>query len=141
VKTLGRKKEGGMTTGEEGTQREDQAAQGQPPAQDQAAQGQPPAQDQPQTSPPYNMYVVLAALVLVTVLAALVLLFYRSVFTEATDVTSLLATLFSVIGTVVSAYFGVKSTNDTTDKAIGQVEKEAKRTEAAHQAAREPSRG
>jgi Tfp pilus assembly protein PilN len=87
------------------------------------------------------MYVVLAALVLVTVLAALVLLFYRSVFTEATDVTSLLATLFSVIGTVVSAYFGVKSTNDTTDKAIGQVEKEAKRTEAAHQAAREPSRG
>jgi hypothetical protein len=56
-------------------------------------------------------------------------------------VTSLLATLFSVIGTVVAAYFGVKSTNDTTDKAIGQVEKEAKRTEAANRAARGASKG
>ena len=93
---------------------------------------QQPAEDQPQPSPPYNMYVVLAALALVTVVAALVLILYRSVFTEATDITTLVASLFTVVGAVVGAYFGIKSTNDTTDKAIGQVEKEAKRTERAN---------
>jgi hypothetical protein len=79
------------------------------------------------------MYVVLAALALVTVVAALVLILYRSVFTDASDITTLVASLFTVVGAVVGAYFGIKSTNDTTDKAIGQVEKEAKRAERANQ--------
>jgi hypothetical protein len=83
------------------------------------------------------MIVVLAALVLVTAVAVWALFFYKSVFTEATDVTSLLASLFGIVGTIVGAYFGIKSTNDTTDKAMGQVEKESRRTERANRAARE----
>src|SRR5215203_2029300 len=108
--------------GEEVTRREEQPEEEQPeeeqPEEEQPEEEQP-KEEQPQPSPPWNMYVVLAALFLVTVVAALALLFYKSVFTDATDVTTLLASLFTVVGTVVGAYFGIKSTNDTTDKAMG----------------------
>ena len=124
-----------MVAREEGTLRDEQQLREEQQGEEQ--QGE----EQPQPSPPWNMYVVLAAMFLVTAVAALVLIFYRSVFTNATDVTTLLASLFTVVGTVVGAYFGIKSTNDTTDKAMGQVEKEAKRTERANQAARAALRG
>jgi hypothetical protein len=52
-----------------------------------------------------------------------------------------LGALFTLIGTVVGAYFGIKSTNDTVDKARKQVDEANDRTERAHQAAREALEG
>jgi hypothetical protein len=73
------------------------------------------------TSSPWNMYVVLAALTLVSVGAVLVLLTYRSVFENATDVTTVLGSWFTVVGTIVGAYFGIKATSDANDTAQGTI--------------------
>jgi hypothetical protein len=105
--------------GEEEARREEQPAAAAPPAAAPPAAAPPPT---PQTSPPWNMIVVLAALVLVSIVAIVVLLYYRSVFTSATDVTTLVGSMFTVVGTVVGAYFGVKATGDVTDKAQGAIE-------------------
>jgi hypothetical protein len=51
-------------------------------------------------------------------------------------VSGALGVLFTFIGTVAGAYFGVKSTQDQADKGAKQVEEEAKRTERANRAAR-----
>jgi hypothetical protein len=84
----------------------------------QAPTGQAPAGT---TSPPWNMYVVLAALILVSVGAIVVLLTYRSVFENATDVTTVLGSWFTVVGTIVGAYFGIKATSDIADKTQGTI--------------------
>jgi hypothetical protein len=95
----------------------DQAPTGQAPT-GQAPTGQAPAGT---TSPPWNMYVVLAALLLVSVGAIVVLLTYRSVFENATDVTTVLGSWFTVVGTIVGAYFGIKAASDITDKTQGTI--------------------
>jgi hypothetical protein len=51
---------------------------------------------------------------------------------EAAAVTTVLGTLLAFMGTLAGAYFGIKSTQDTTDKAKGQVEEANKNTEAAN---------
>jgi hypothetical protein len=84
----------------------------------QAPAGQAPAGT---ASPPWNMYVVLAALILVSVGAIVVLLTYRSVFETATDVTTVLGSWFTVVGTIVGAYFGIKATSDIADKTQGTI--------------------
>jgi hypothetical protein len=68
-------------------------------------------------SSPWNMYVVLVALALVSVGAIVVLLAYRDVFENATDVTTVLGSWFTVVGTIVGAYFGIKASSDATDRA------------------------
>jgi hypothetical protein len=73
------------------------------------------------TSGPWNMYVVLVALILVSVGAVLVLLTYRSVFDSATDVTTVLGSWFTVVGTIVGAYFGIKATSDANAQSQGTI--------------------
>jgi hypothetical protein len=68
------------------------------------------------------MYVVLAALVLVSIGAIVVLFLYKSVFTNATDVTTVLGSWFTVVGTIVGAYFGIKASGDAADRAQGALE-------------------
>jgi hypothetical protein len=68
------------------------------------------------------MVVVLAALLAVTVGAIWVLVVYKSVFQDPTDVTSLMGSWFTVVGTLVGAYFGIKTSSDTTDKTLGAIE-------------------
>jgi hypothetical protein len=51
---------------------------------------------------------------------------------ESAAVTAALGALLAFIGTLAGAYFGIKSTQDTTDKAKGQVEEAYKQTEEAN---------
>ena len=44
------------------------------------------------------------------------MLMFRDVFENATDVSTVLASLFAVVGTVVGAYFGIKTSGDARDK-------------------------
>src|SRR5919107_6165624 len=44
------------------------------------------------------------------------MLIFRNLFENATDVTTVLSSMFAVVGTLVGAYFGVKASNDATDK-------------------------
>jgi hypothetical protein len=73
------------------------------------------------TTPPWNMYVVLVALILVSVGAIFVLVTYQGVFENASDVTTVLGSWFTVVGTLVGAYFGIKATGDVTDKTQGTI--------------------
>ena len=51
---------------------------------------------------------------------------------DAAIVAGALGGLFTLIGTVAGAYFGIKSTQDTTDKAARQVEDANARSERAN---------
>jgi hypothetical protein len=80
--------------------------------------------DQPPTvptTPPWGMYVVLVALILVSVGAIWVLVAYEGVFENATDVTTVLGSWFTVVGTLVGAYFGVKATSDAHAQSQGAI--------------------
>lgn len=70
-----------------------------------------------QTTSPYAFYVVALALVLVSLVGSSTLLIFRGLFENATDVTTVLSSLFAVIGTLVGAYFGIKASGDANDKA------------------------
>jgi hypothetical protein len=74
------------------------------------------------TSSPWNMYVVLVALVLVSAGAIWVLVMYQGVFENASDVTTVLGSWFTVVGTLVGAYFGIKASSDATDRAQGAIQ-------------------
>jgi|SRR5215208_7433436 len=60
------------------------------------------------TTPPWAMIVVLSALVAVSVGAVWVLVSYRGLFQAPTDVTLALSSWFTVVGTIVGAYFGIQ---------------------------------
>jgi hypothetical protein len=75
-----------------------------------------------QTSPPWGMIVVLVAILAVSVGAIWVLIAYKDVFQNSTDVTTLLGNWFTVVGTLVGAYFGVKASSDATDKTQGAIQ-------------------
>jgi hypothetical protein len=91
---------------------------GQTPSQTDQTTGQA---TEPTTSPPWNMIVVLVALILVSVGAIVVLVVYRGLFENATDITTVLGSWFTVVGTLVGAYFGVKAASDITDKTQGAI--------------------
>jgi amino acid transporter len=71
---------------------------------------------QSQRVPPYGLYVITLALILVSLVAFSAMLIFRNLFETATDVTTVLSSMFAVVGTLVGAYFGVKASNDATDK-------------------------
>ena|SRR5215212_6881588 len=119
------------TPGQEQTTTPPPAGQAPPPPDQAASSGDEAAPVQ--TSPPWGMIVILTALVLVSIGAIWVLASYKSVFTNPTDITTVLGTWFTVVGSLVGAYFGIKASSDTTDKSMGQVEKAARRTERANQ--------
>src|SRR3712207_1289553 len=70
------------------------------------------------TTPPWGMYVAIFAILAVTVGAIVALLVYRGIFENPTDVTAVLGNWFTVVGTIVGAYFSIKASSDTNDKAL-----------------------
>jgi hypothetical protein len=63
------------------------------------------------------------ALILASLVALVALVVFRDVFENASDVTTVLSSLFTLVGTVVGAYFGIKVSGDTTDKSQGAIER------------------
>lgn len=86
---------------------------------------------QEQKSPPYNFRIAAIALVAASLVFVLTMWIFAGLFREASQVTTALGTLFTLIGTVVGAYFGIKSTNDAIDKAQGQIKDANKSAKAA----------
>lgn len=86
---------------------------------------------QVQKSPPYNFRIAAIALVAASLVFVLTMLVFAGLFKEASQVTTALGTLFTLIGTVVGAYFGIKSTNDAVDKAQGEIRAANKSAKAA----------
>jgi hypothetical protein len=99
--------EGGVVVTEEGTIAKETET---PPV----GQTAPP---DTQTTSPYAFYLVTLALVLVSFVGSSAMLIFRNLFENATDVTTVLSSLFAVIGTLVGAYFGIKASGDAHDKA------------------------
>jgi hypothetical protein len=84
-----------------------------------------------QKSPPLNFRIAAIVLVLASLIFVVTMVVFAGLFKEATEVTTALGSLFTLMGTVVGAYFGIKSTQDTADKATKQVEEAHKRENAA----------
>jgi len=51
------------------------------------------------------------------------MLIFKGAFENATDVTTVLSSLFAVVGTVVGAYLGIKTSGDTRDTMQGAAER------------------
>ena len=73
--------------------------------------------------PAYGFWLAALALVLVALVAIAALLIFRTVFENASDVIAVLSSLFTVVGTVVGTYFGIKTSGDTRDKLQGSIDK------------------
>jgi hypothetical protein len=91
---------------------------------------QQPQEEEPK-SPPYNFRVVAIVLILASLVFIVTMVAFAGLFKEATEVTTALGSLFTLMGTVVGAYFGIKSTQDTADKTTKRVEEAHKRESAA----------
>jgi hypothetical protein len=77
-----------------------------------------PAKTTPETpSRPYNFILALVVVILASVIFVIVMVIFRDAFKDAALVTTALSTLFGIFGTVLGAYFGIKSSNDSFDKA------------------------
>ena len=72
---------------------------------------------------PYAFYVVALAFIVILVAFAVAMVIFRNLFEEAAEVTTALSSLFTIIGTVLGAYFGIKVSSDTTDKTRGALER------------------
>lgn len=75
------------------------------------------------TSRPYAFYVVALAFIVVLIAFVAAMGIFRGLFEEAAEVTTALSSLFTVIGTVLGAYFGIKVSSDTNDKTRGVIER------------------
>jgi hypothetical protein len=51
------------------------------------------------------------------------ILLFGDLFNNATTVIAALGSLFTLIGTIVGAYFGIKVSNDTSERSRGAIEK------------------
>jgi len=93
---------------------------------------------------PYNLILAIVCVGVAALAYVLTMWYFQDLIKKPADVavvSGALGALFTLIGTVVGAYFGIKSTNDTADKARKQVDEANDRTERAHQAAREALEG
>ena len=72
---------------------------------------------------PYAFYVVALAFIVVLIAFVVAMGIFRGLFEEAAEVTTALSSLFTVIGTVLGAYFGIKVSSDTNDKTRGVIER------------------
>jgi formate hydrogenlyase subunit 3/multisubunit Na+/H+ antiporter MnhD subunit len=93
---------------------------------------------------PYNLILAIVCVVVAALLYRFTMLHFQELIKKPADVAVVvgaLGALFTLIGTVVGAYFGIKSTNDTTDKARKQVDEANHRTEKANEAARNALKG
>jgi hypothetical protein len=71
---------------------------------------------------PWSMFVALFAIGAVSVGAVWVLVEYKTIFQAPTDVTTLMGSWFTVVGTIVGAYFGIKTSSDTTAQVQGTIQ-------------------
>ncbi len=84
--------------------------------------GEPQPRPREQTRP-WALILAALALILVSLVALVALVVFRDVFENASDVTTVLSSLFTIVGTVVGTYFGIKVSGDTTDKTQGAIER------------------
>ena len=82
------------------------------------------------------MWFAWAVLGVAIVAYALTMLLFRDIFEDPAIVTGALGALFTLVGTVAGSYFGVKSSNDTADRAKKQVDEANARTERAEKSAK-----
>ncbi len=87
----------------------------------------------PHRSPPYAFFVAALAILAACVVFVLSMWIFAELFKNATTVTTALGSLFTLIGTVVGAYFGIKVSNDTSERSQGAIER-------AHGSAQEANR-
>jgi hypothetical protein len=89
-----------------------------------------------QRGSPYNLWFAIVALAVAVIAYALTMLLFRDVFEDPTVVTGALGALFTLIGTVTGAYFGIKSSGDTADRAERQLSAASDRVESANEKVR-----
>ena len=73
--------------------------------------------------PAYAFWLATITLVLVSLVALFAMLIFKDAFQNAADVTTVLSALFTIIGTVVGTYFGIKTSGDTRDKLQGSIDR------------------
>jgi amino acid permease len=86
-------------------------------------------QEVPFRSPPWAAGVVLGALLLVVITFLVTILSFKELFDKAESITTALASLFGVVGALVGAYFGIKSSGDAIN--ASQIESDKARSEVA----------
>jgi hypothetical protein len=111
------------------------------PPSSEAPQTSSPQEEQPsppeeEKNPPYNFWFAWTVLAVAIVAYALTMLLFRGLFEDPAVVTGSLGALFTLLGTVAGAYFGVKSSSDTADRAKKQVDEANARTERANKSAK-----
>jgi hypothetical protein len=98
--------------------------------------GQQSPQEKEKSSP-YAFWVAAIALLVAALAFILTMFIFGGLFEEAATVTAALGSLFTLIGTVVGAYFGIKVSNDTADRAQDAVKAAGDRAQRANDMARE----
>ncbi len=81
------------------------------------------ANDEPTRTPPYAFFVAALAIGAACIVFVLSMWIFGDLFENATTVIAALGSLFTLIGTIVGAYFGIKVSNDTSERAQGAIEK------------------
>ena len=102
----------------------------------QVAGSSPPSPPEEEKTPPYNLWFAWSVLAVAIVAYALTMLLFRGLFEDPAVVTGSLGALFTLLGTVAGAYFGVKSSSDTADRAKKQVDEANAKTERANRSAK-----
>jgi hypothetical protein len=81
------------------------------------------ANEEPKRSPPYAFRVAALAIVAACLVFLFSMLIFGDLFNNATTVIAAFGALFTLIGTIVGAYFGIKVSNDTSERSQGAIEK------------------
>jgi predicted lipid-binding transport protein (Tim44 family) len=81
------------------------------------------ANEATQRSRPYAFFVAALAIVVAFLAFLSSILLFGDLFNNATTVIAALGSLFTLIGTIVGAYFGIKVSNDTSERTHGAIEK------------------
>src|SRR5918997_1622469 len=82
-------------------------------------------------SPPYAFFVAALAIVGACLVFGLSMGIFGDLFKNATTVIAALGSLFTLIGTIVGAYFGIKVSSDTSERSQGAIERAHGSTEEA----------
>ena len=88
-------------------------------------------------SPAYAFWVASISLAVAALAFILTMFIFGGLFDDAATVVAALGSLFTLIGTVVGAYFGIKVSSDTADRAQGVISAANDRAQKANDLARE----
>jgi hypothetical protein len=88
-------------------------------------------------SPAYAFWVASIALGMASLAFILTMFIFGGLFDDAATVVAALGSLFTLIGTVIGAYFGIKVSGDTSDRAQGAISAANERAQRANDMARE----